>query len=496
MRMTAAGVPERRPLRSRLDHPDRPAGSFRRGELAAALAAVAVLAQLALAPVTLLVAGSLTSVSRIARWQLSWLLLPAIGGTCWLAVAGLPAATHALAAGAGRLVAAELAVAVHPARLLHPDALFAGSVRWLPEELPLLVLAGTAEAAIVLWPSRAQRPGFVAALRRRAAARALAAGHTVTARGCAIGVDYPSGRLAAVSWAEAERGVLLTGGDLTELDHIGLAIACAAVRRRKAVLVLDLSAAGTTREQAGGDGAGASIGARVARLAQRAGVPVTVVCPVADRTSAAYNGGIHSVRGALGRAIRSRSVVLVPAGQCEATQPETARQALSDLAGTLTSLRELGLRGDCLVWVVGCEAADARRLSDLLSLGHATGTAAVLSATSPALAAELAAAAGLVVASGPISGDLARHLADLAVGNGAIALPVGRGLPIDAPLWASIGNSRPSTPKSVTGSALANRAFADLLQRQRRGSATIIADGTILGHGSFLTVPIALTEVR
>jgi hypothetical protein len=451
MRMTTAGVRERRPHRSRLDHPSRPAYQLRRGELAAGLAAVAVLAQLALAPVTLLVAGSLALAGRIARWQLAWLLLPALCGACWLAVAGLPATMHALAAGAGQLMAAELAVAAHPARLLHPAAVFASSVRWLPRELPLLVLAGVAEAAVVSWldtarwPSHfprqrsgwqplagaeavpAWRPGLVAALRRRVAARALASGHTVTASGSAIGVTYHSGRLAAVSWARAERGVLLTGGELTELDQIGLAIACAAVRRRKAVLVLDISTAGVTRDRTGAC-------SQVGLLAERLGVPVTCMGSVPDPAPGmpgASDGGILSVSGALGRAIRSRSVVLVPAVPCEAAQPGTARRALSDLAGMLTSLRERGLRADCLAWVRGCEASDLSLLSELLSLGHATGTAVLLSATSPALAADLAAAAGLVVVSGP-----------------------------------------------------------------SRGTATMIADGSISGRGSFLTVPIDVTEVR
>jgi hypothetical protein len=390
MRMMMTGVPERRPHRSRLDHPSRPAHQPRHGELAAGLAAVAVVAQCVLAPVTLLVAGLLVLAGRIARLRLAWLLLPALGSACWLAVAGPPAVAHALLAGASRLMAADFAVALHPGRLLHPAAAFAGSGQWLPTELPLLLLAGTAEAAVVLWPHRTQRPGLVAELRRRAAAAALAAGHTVTASGFAIGVDG-SGRLSAVSWAQAERGVLLTGAGPVELDQIGLAIACAAVRRRKAVLALDLSAAG-----------GASVCAQVAGLAERVGVPVTRVGSVAqdglEASKAASAGGVRisgavGLNGAFGRAIRARSVVLA--------QPEAAQQALSELAGTLTSLRDLGLRADCLVWVAGCEAADARRLSDLLSLGHATGTAVVLSTTSPELAADLAGHAGVVVASGP-----------------------------------------------------------------------------------------------
>jgi hypothetical protein len=532
MRITTPGVAERRPHRSRLDHPDLLAGSFRRGELAAGLAAVAVVAQLALAPVTLLVAGLLVLAGRIARWQLAWLVLPAFGGVCWLAVAGLPAAARALTAGAGRLMAAELAVAAHPKRLLHPAAAFAGSVRWLPQELPLLVLAGTAEAAIVLWlgtvlssgsglwPGRFQlagprsgwqpltgsetppgrRPGLVAVLRRRTAVAALAAGHTVTASGCAIGVDYYSGRLAAVSWAQAERGVLLAGGDPIELNQIGLAIACAAVRRRKAVLVLEGSAAGAGRERSGPDRCGASVCAQVARLAERVGVPVTCIGSVADRAPAvpgaaavpgAGTSGTVSRGGAFGRAIRGRSVVLVPAHQ-----PDAARQAVSDLVGTLTGLRELGLRGDCLAWVSGCEAADVSRLSALLALGHATGTAVLLSTTSPGIAAELAVLAGLVVASGPITDNLAELLADLAVGSSATAPAMGHELPIDAPLWASIGNSRPTAPESVAVSSFAKLAIRDILRSQHRGSASMIDDNAPSGPASFRIVPVEVTEVR
>jgi hypothetical protein len=465
MRMTTAGVAERRPHRSRLDHPDLLTGSFRRGELAAGLAAAAVVAQCALAPVTLLVAGSLMLVGRISRWPLAWLLLPALGSACWLAAAGLPGTAHALTAGAGRLMAADLAIALHPGRLLHPAAAFAGSGRWLPEELPLLLLAGTAEAAIVLWPHRARRPGLVAALRRRAAAAALAAGHTVTANGFAIGVSG-SGRLSAVSWAQAERGVLLTGGDPVELDQIGLAIACAAVRRRKTLLVLDLSGAGARR----------GVCAQVARLAERAGAPVVWIASVADdgpgaseagAAGGARTSGAVGLSGAFGRAIRGRSVAL-------AASSEGARQALSELSGTLTSLRELGLRADCLAWVVGCEAADTSRLSDVLSLGHATGTAVVLSATSGEFAAGLAADAGVVVASGPVTGNLAESLAHLAMDS----------------------NPRPSGPEALLGSTSAKRAFSAFLREQRRGAATMIADGALAGHGSFLTVPVGLTEVR
>lgn len=507
MRITAAGTAERRPRRSRLEHPDRLADSFRRGELTAGLAAVAVAGQLALAPVTLLVAGLLVITGRISRWRLTWLLLPALGGTCWLIVAGFAPVAHAVATGAGRLLAAELAVAVDPKRLLHPVAAFAGSGRWLKSGLPLLVLAGTSEAVVVLWlggaPAAGWRRGPVAAARCRAATVALAGGRTVTADGCAIGVDDRSGRLATVSWAEAERGILLAGAapagpGQAGPGQLGLAITCAALRRRKAVVVLDLAGRAT------------GMAPEVALHARRVGVPLTEigllgqVSPAAQQRPAGLRGTV-SLAGATGRAIRSRSAVVMSArrsavgqsavgqsavgrfavgqsavgqsavaqsaaAQSEAEHLAAAQHAVTDLVNALTSLRELGLRGDCLAWITGCEAADVSRLRELLALGPATGTAVVLSASSPDLVADLARVTGLVIACGPIADNLALRLADACVRDDA-----------SAPAAKSVG---------------AKHVFADILVRQHRNSATVIARGTVSGRASFRIVPVAIAEVR
>ncbi len=485
MRMTAAAVAERRPQSSRPDHPAVRAGRLRRGELAAGLAAVAVAAQLALAPAALLIAALLVVVGRLSRWHLAWLLLPALASVGWLAAAGPPATLHALASGAGRLLAAEAAVAVRPERMLHPAATFAGSGRPLPGELPLLALAGTADAAVALWQGRYRRrrpggrvalsrlsalwpaapdlrpatgwrpapdrrsapdwrPGLVAAVRRRAAAAALAAGRTVTADGCAIGLDSRSGRRAAITWTQAAAGVVLTGGDPAGLSEIGLAIACAALRRRKTVIVLDLAAA-----PAPGPAGGASVAARVARHARHLGVPVTEI----DCTGSVSAGSVSgSVSDAVGRAIRSRSALIVPAHR-----PEAAQRAAAALAGALASLRDLGLQGDCLAWVSSCERADASLLAGLLALGQATGTAVLLSVSSPEIAADLAAAAGLVVASGPITGSLSERFAATA-------------------------------PESLDEIWSAKCAITDLLRTQPRGLATLIADS---GPYSFRIVPVA-----
>ncbi len=391
MRTTADGIAERRPRRFQIDDIRRPTASLGRRELAAGLGTLAVAAQLVLAPVTLLIAAVLTLAGRISRWRPEWLVLPAMACACWLAAVTIPVSVAALEAGSHRLIAAELAVALHPGRLLHPAQLFdsppllhsasqvgaaalAGAGWWLPRELPLALLAGTAEAAIVLWlgwrrAHPAWRPGAIAAVRRRAAAAALAASHTVTASGCAIGLNPSSGRLTGFSWAEAQRGVLLLGPDEGQLGQLSLAVACAAMRLRKTVIVVDAS-----------DGPAGQI----ALLARRLGVPVTKI-----------NTLDGDAAGSMGRAIRGRRVLIV-----SARQPELARRALGDLSGVLAGLRDLALLGDCLACVRSCDQVAPEHVTGLLELGPATGTAILLSTTSMTYASGLAAHVGTTVECG------------------------------------------------------------------------------------------------
>ena len=373
MRVRAAGTPQQRRRRVQTSDVRWPAASFPRRELASGLATAAVIAQLVLAPVTLLVAAVLTLAARISRWRPAWLLLPAMAGACWLAAVTIPVSVTALEAGSRRLVAAELAVALHRARMMQPAGrvgAIAGAGWWLPREMPLALLAGTAEAAVMLWLGWRRsppnwRPGVIALARRRAAVAALAASRTVTTEGCAIGLDPSSGRLSGFSWAEAQHGVLLAGPDESQLGQLGLAVACAAMRLRKTVIVVDMPDG-----PLGPDGAAAQI----AQLAPRFGVPVTPI--------SATDG---DVAGAMGRAIRSRRAVIAAAGRAE-----PAREAARDLTGVLAGLRDLGLRADCLAWLRGCDRVDLPSLTGLLDLGPATGTSILLSTTSMTCAASLA----------------------------------------------------------------------------------------------------------
>lgn len=360
-------------------------------ELRAGLAALAIAAELVLVPFVLIPAAALVLLGRLARWRPHWLLLPLLGAGCWLAVAsgpsaaGVRGAVGAIAAQSGRLARLAAAIAARPDRLLHVGpvlrAELAGAGRWLPA---CLVVA-TAEAALVLWLGWRSsppdwRPGLVATQRRRSALRALSAGRTTTADGCALGLDVSAGRLAGLSWTVAERGILLAGHDEQQLAGPVLAVVAAAVRRRKTVLMLDLAHGDLVRRAAG--------------LAAKLGVQALDIDLPTD--------GPAGLEDTMGRAIRRREVVAIRAMHDDA-------QAASALASVLTSLRDLGLRGDCLAWVAGCEAVDDSSLRALLTLGPATGTAILLSTAgrdaANARAAELlATAAGAVIVAEAVPG--------------------------------------------------------------------------------------------
>ncbi len=155
-----AGQESRRPAR------DDPAGSLRRGELAAGLAAAALTSQLVFAPVTLMIAVALVAVGRVSRWRPAWLLAPAVAGLIWLLQAGTAAAVAGFASSSRKLSGYLLAAAVHPARLAQPAALFAGAATRLAGQLPLALMVAAGEAALVLWfgwwRAWARAPGAVA----------------------------------------------------------------------------------------------------------------------------------------------------------------------------------------------------------------------------------------------------------------------------------------------------------------------------------------------
>jgi hypothetical protein len=378
-------------LRWRLGDSRDPGAGFRRGELAAGLATAAVASQLLFAPAVLLSAAALVVVGRVSRWRPHWLAAATAASVIWLFDIGLFPAVAAFAVGSRHLAGFLLAAAIRPRMLAHPGAMAAVASRWPAMALPAAMVAACFETWLVLWlvwwrpGARLQsrwlwRPGLVAVVRRRASAAALKAGHTVTRDGCAVGVATETGKLASFTWAEATHGVLLTGED-RELS--GLAIACAALKRRKTVVILESAGPpATTRARGGRDAVAEAVG----RLARAFGVPVTVA-------------GDGSAAAAISRAIRRRETVLIPA---ETRSADGApRAAAADLAGVLSGLRDLGLRADCVTWLVGVELMDPASVGELLALGPVTGTVMVLSTADATAAAHLASAVAVLAVGHP-----------------------------------------------------------------------------------------------
>jgi hypothetical protein len=246
------------PRRLRRPSAGRPARPPRRAELTAALGVAVVLVHLLFAQVTLVLLGCALMTGAVSRWRPLWLTVPAAAGATAAAAAGPARVLAGFTAGPWQLAAYLGGLPGHPARLARLPAAFAGAGYWLPRQLPLALLAAAAEAAILAWlgwpggragPADREwpggtgryRPGLVIMIRRRLARLALAAGEVVTAEGASIGIDVSSGRRAEVTWAQAERGVLLTAADGPAAARAGFPLACAAVRRRKTVVVVDLS---------------------------------------------------------------------------------------------------------------------------------------------------------------------------------------------------------------------------------------------------------------
>jgi hypothetical protein len=407
MRAQAAGLAERHPQRSRLLVQ---AGLSPRGEVIAALAVAALLTQLLFAQLTLVFAVSLTLTGRLTRWRPQWLTVPGVIGLAWVlsnvraAVAGFLAVPRALAP--------ALAAGPGAEELAHKALALSGTAG----QRPLALLAGTGEAWLLLWlgwrrmgaePNRGWRPGLIAFIRRRVNVSTLAAGRTVTTDGCAIGVEPATGRLARVSWTESERGLLVCGAHPAALAELCLPAVAAALRRRMAVLIIDLTGSG-------------QVARLVAELCGSLGVRVAALESLSPAARAS----------ALGQAIRRRETVLVPA----------ASGAVADLASVLTRLSDLRLRGDTLAWIHGCEAADAVRLSALLALGPATGTRIVLSTASEAASAALATTVAVTVTAGPVGEDLAVPLAGQIAGQA------------DAAMRGSGGTAWPGVPGQPGGS--------------------------------------------
>ncbi len=251
-----------------------PRGLPRRDEILAACVVFAVLAHVLFAQLTIILAAVFYLITKVTRWRLSWLAMPALAGLAWTATAP-GAAVAGYTAGAAR-IASYLGDGGHQAdHLMHFTAAFAGIGGWLPRQLPLALAAAAVEAALAgglnwlhtdEWDLRPVRPGLIAAVRRAATIRAIRAGGVVARDGGCLGVAAGSGGRITLSWAEAAGSVAVCGSAAPDVLTTGFQLVHAAVRRRKPVLAVDHTADPALADQ-------------LAAVCAAAGVPLLVFGP-------------------------------------------------------------------------------------------------------------------------------------------------------------------------------------------------------------------------
>jgi hypothetical protein len=227
-----------------------PRGLPRRGEILAACVVLVVLAHVLFAQLTLVFAAVFFLITKMTRWRLSWLTVPAAAAVGWTAAVGPRAAVAGFTDGPRRVTSYLGASGHQVSHLLHFTPAFAGIATWLPRQLPLALLIGAAEAAVAGWLSwlhtdewnvPAARPGLIVAARRAATVRAIRTGGVVTRDGGCLGVVAGSGARVALSWAEAAGGIAVCGSAEQDVLTSSFQLVHAAVRRRKPVLAVDLT---------------------------------------------------------------------------------------------------------------------------------------------------------------------------------------------------------------------------------------------------------------
>src|SRR5712691_949972 len=241
MPSAVSAAPGRPPRRARYLVP---LGTPRRGEALAAVAVAAVVAGVLFAPVTLILAAAFDAVSKVSRWRPLWLSVPAACGILWALAIGPRAAVAGLHRGPAAVASA---LSTGPAALTRLPGLV---VRGLPGQLPLALTLAAGVAALAWWlrwlhtdewDVPGPRPGLLGAWRRRRAIASLRAGHVLTRDGARLGVDAATGETVVLSWRDAAGSVLVTGAAGPAVLESGLRLAQAAIRRRKPVIVVDLT---------------------------------------------------------------------------------------------------------------------------------------------------------------------------------------------------------------------------------------------------------------
>jgi hypothetical protein len=340
-----------------------------RREVMAACAVLLVIAHLLVAQLTLGLALAFTMIGSASRWRLWWLAWPAAAGVAWALAVGPGQAVAGFAAGSAHVLD-YLGQGQPGERLGHPLAAFAGAGGWLPRQLPIALISGAAEAAVVGWLGwlhtdelalSPRRPGAVAAIRTGLAAALIRSGSVVTREGCALGVDPATGAVVDLRWREIAGGVLVAGTAAPEVTVTSLQVVHAALRRRKPLIVIDPSADAAI--------AGA----------------LSVACT-------ATGTRLQTAADDLGQVVRERSAALLRAGS-----PEVAVRACAAIEALGRNLRRIGVDGDGLVWIPGCDSLPVAALVPLIRGGGAVGLPVLMTTTSASVARELAGLVGVVI---------------------------------------------------------------------------------------------------
>ncbi|SRR5216683_2500401 len=243
----AATAADRKPRRARYLIPRN---LPRRGEVLAACAIAAILAHLAFAQLTILLAAVLYAVTKASGWRPTWLAVPAGSGLLWTLAIGPAAAWAGFTDGPGRVASYFGGISQHQGRLLHLGTAYTGMGHWLPRQLPLALIAATAEAACAAWLSWLHtdewdlpdpRPGLIILGRRAVTVRTVRSGGVVTKDGGCLGLTPASGARATLSWREAAGGVLCAGSPRSGTTTTSFQLVHAAIRRRKPVIAVDLA---------------------------------------------------------------------------------------------------------------------------------------------------------------------------------------------------------------------------------------------------------------
>ena len=439
-------APARSPRRA---HYLVPLGTPRRGELLAAAAVAVVVAGVLFAPLTVILAAAFDAVSKASRWRPRWLAVPAACGLIWALAIGPDAAAAALRRGAAATVSA---MATGPAAHRLPAAILRG----LPGQLPLALILATGIAAVAWWVRwlhtdewdlPAARPGLISAWHRGWATASLRAGRMLTRDGVRLGVESATGRAAVLCWRDAGGGVLVTGATGPAVLASGLLLADAAIRRRKPVIVVDLTGdrdlpgalaarCGAARAPlhvfgvAGGPRYEPRVRPGVEQQAALAAVPWG---PGGDGRGTGTGASLADV-------IRQRGVALFTLGG-HGHGPGSGLLAgliATDTAGLYASMYRGGIAPDGLCWLTECDGVDPAAVAGLIAAGSPAGLAPVLATTAPEPAARIAGQVNAAIVHRVADPRLAAGLAPL---TGSTVVPLGRVLTEPEPVGTEDGMS-------------------------------------------------------